>query len=98
MIGNDAVGSVDSIDILGTKFASIRSCATKFLDLVHDRLKNIGIIVGQLVLEDRDDAFEAHSSVYVFRRKRLEGSVFLTIELDKDVIPDFDDCRVVTVD
>lgn len=61
-------------------------------------MKDVCIIVGQPVLDDRDYTFEAHASVYVFRWKDFEGSVFLTIELDKDVVPDFYDCRVVTVD
>ena len=34
----------------------------------------------------------------MFRRKSFEGSIILTVELDKDIVPYFDDCRVVTVD
>ena len=49
-------------------------------------------------MEDGDDTFEAHASVHMFRRKSFEGSIILTVELDKDIVPYFDDCRVVTVD
>jgi len=98
MISDDTVSSINAIDILCTKLASIRTCTTKFLDLDHDRVKDVCIIIGQPVLEDRDDTFEAHASVHVFRRKRFKGSVFLTVELDKDVVPYFDNCWVVAVD
>lgn len=98
MISDNAVGSINAIDILCTKLASVWTCTAKFLNLDQYWVKDVCIIVGQPVLDDRDDTFETHASVHMFRWKSFEGSVFLSVKLDKDVVPYFDDCRVVTID
>ena len=97
MVSDNAVGGVNTIDVLCTELAGIWTCPTKLLDLHHDWVKDVCIIVGQLVLDDRDDTFEAHASVYMFRRERFQRTVLLTVELDEDVIPDFNDCRIISI-
>lgn len=98
MVSNNAVGSVDAIDVFCAELVSVWACTAKLLNLVHDWVEDVCIIVGQLVLEDRDDTFETHASVHVFGWERFQGSIFFAVKLDKDIIPDFDDCWVVTVD
>lgn len=97
MVSHNAIGSVNAINVLCAELASVRTCTAKLLDLDHERVEDIRVVVGQLVLEDGNDTLEAHASVHVFRRESFKGSVLLTVELDKDIIPDFDDCWVVAV-
>ena len=61
-------------------------------------MEDVGVVVGSFVLEDGDEAFEAHAGIDVFGWEGAERAVLLAIELDEDVVPDLDDVGVAGVD
>lgn len=63
-----------------------RTC--ECLDVLEQRLEDVGIVVGHLALQDRCNALEAHSRVNVLRGEELEGAVSLAIVLDEHDVPD----------
>ena len=57
---------------------------------VENRHEQVGVVVRQLSLDDRGDAFEAHPRVDRWRRQRVQRPVRLPVEFHEDVVPDFD--------
>lgn len=98
MVRNDTVGGIDTVSVLRSELSSVVPDSTELLDLVEDGGKDVGVVVGTLVLNDGNQALEAHSSVDVLAGKRLQRPIGLTVELNENVIPDFKDVRVVLVD
>ena len=67
-------------------------------DAADRRLENVRIVVRFLALKDHAQALEAHAGVDVARRKLLERSVGLAVELHEDQVPDLDHLRVAGID
>ena len=63
-----------------------------------DGLKNIGIVIGFLLLQGHAEPFESHAGIHMFLRKVLQLSAGLPVELDKDQVPDLDHQGMVLVD
>ena len=66
------------------------------LDGAEDRLEDVRVVVGLLVLQDGGEALEAHARVDVLVRQ-LAQTVGLAVKLDKDVVPDLDHVGEVSV-
>lgn len=98
VIRDDSIGSVDTVFIFVTKFAFIRSCASKLLNLGKYGSENVCIVVGRDVVEYGNKSFETHSSVYVLGRKCSQFTRGLTVVLDENVVPDLKDIGVIGVD
>ncbi|KAI5309940.1 hypothetical protein KEM55_002081 [Ascosphaera atra] len=98
VVGDDSVGGVDAICVLGGELAGVRADAGDLADLVEQGGEDVGVVVGGLVLEDGHETLVAHAGVDVFGGEGLEGGVRLAVVLDEDVVPDLKDIRVVLVD
>lgn len=61
-------------------------------------LKDVGVVIGLLALQDHAKTFEAHARVDVARRQRFERAVGLAVELHEDQIPDLDHVRMAGID
>ena len=73
-----------------SSFFSFEIDAAEFCGALHQRNKEIGVVVGDDALEDGGDAFEAHAGVHAGFRQRRERAAGVAIELHEDEIPDFD--------
>ncbi|KAI3487195.1 hypothetical protein L1887_48905 [Cichorium endivia] len=98
VVRDDAVGGVDAVGVLCAELAGVGARAGELLDLGKDGGEDVGVVVGGLVLEDGDEALEAHAGVDVLCGEGPQGAVVLAVELHKDVVPDLDDVGVVHVD
>ena len=81
------------IHIVFLTIADIRICGY-FLD---DRLEDIRVIVGFLVLHSHAEAFEAHARIDVLGRQRVQLAGDHAVELHEHEVPNLDDERVVLV-
>ena len=68
-----------------------------FLDSVEDGKKDVGVVVGTLVLNNRDQSFEAHAAIDVFLGQRLQRGISFTIERHEDQVPNLQHVRIVHV-
>jgi hypothetical protein len=98
MVRDDAVSSVDAIHVVSTKAPFVWTSSSEFADLFKDGQEDVGIVVGSPVLDGGDQSLEAHTGINVFGWKRAKGPVVFAVELDEDVVPDFQDIRIVLVD
>lgn len=98
MVGDDAVGGVDAIYIVGTKAPFVRTNAGEFSDLVKNGKEDICIVIGSPVLDGGDQSFKAHAGVDVFRGKGTKRPIVFAVKLDEDIVPDLQDVRIVLVD
>jgi hypothetical protein len=98
MVRNNTVSSIDSISIFIAKPSLVCSKSSDFLNSFENRGKYIRVIVGSLLLDYGHKTLKTHAGVNVFRRQTLESTIMFTIELDKDVVPDFQNVRVILVD
>lgn len=98
MIRNNTVSSIDSVSIFIAEPSLICSKSSDCLDSFENRGKYIRVIVGSLVLYYGHKTLKTHTSVNVFRRQSLESTIMFTVELDKNVVPDFQNVRVILVD
>jgi hypothetical protein len=98
MVGDDSVGGVNAIYIVGTKTPLVRTNAGEFSDLVKNGKEDICIVIGSLVLDGRDQSLKAHAGVDVFGRKGAERPIVFAVELDEYVIPDLQDVGIILVD
>jgi hypothetical protein len=98
MICNDSISSINAVYVLFSEFALIRSDSTDFLYPLENRCENVGVIVRSSVLDYGHQSLEAHSSVDVLCRQRSEGPIIFAVELDEDVVPDFEDIWVILID
>ena len=60
--------------------------------------EEVGVVVGQLVLQHRDDALQPHAGIDGGGRQRRQRPVGLPLELHEDVVPDFDVAVAVAID
>src|ERR1700733_2387363 len=98
MIRDNTVSSIDSVSIFTAKPSLICSKSSDFLDSFENRGKYIRVIVGSLVLDYGHKTLKPHAGVNVLRRQSLKGTIVFTVELDEDVVPDFQNVRVILVD
>lgn len=55
MVGNDSVSGIDAVLVFVAQQARIRfRCIGELLDFVEQRLENVSVVVGLLVLQDGD--------------------------------------------
>src|SRR5580704_5013540 len=84
MIGVDAEGGVDLwVDTIGS--------VAEFAGAVDDREDQVGLVVGELALEDGGNAFEAHAGIDRWTWQRDSVAWRKLIELHEDQVPDFDE-------
>ena len=93
VIRDHAIGHVDRI----FEIAAVGPGAAHVRDALEDPREEIGVVVASTILEDGDDALEAHAGVDVTGRKLLERSPRLTVELDEHEVPDLEHVGVVLV-
>jgi hypothetical protein len=98
VIGDDSVGGIDAIGVLLAKLGVVGAGTRDFLDLLKQRCEDVGVVVGHLLLQQADQALEAHASVDVLVRQRSQRPVGFAVVLHEDVVPDLDDLGVVCVD
>jgi len=98
MIRNHTIRHIDAIYIIFTELARVRPHACDLLDPGEKWSKDVCVIIRSYTLNGCDKAFKAHAGVNVFGGKRLQGTVILAIELDKDIVPDLHNERVVFID
>ena len=102
MVGNDAEGDIGFflLGIAGGAADRQRRAvglAAEFFQFVEDRAENVGFVVrdacvgkiGQVfcALDDRSDAFEAHTGIDMAGGEGRKRAVRVGIELDEDEIP-----------
>ena len=81
--------------------------AGKFFQLVEDRTKDVGLVIGNFcageigkilrALNDRSYALETHAGINMLGGQRRKRAVGIRVELDEDEIPDFDAARIAFV-
>jgi hypothetical protein len=71
MVCNHAIGSINTVHILSTKLALVWAYASQLLDPFKDGGKDISVVVGAPVLDDRDKSLETHTSVDMLRWQGL---------------------------
>lgn len=98
MIGDDSIGSVNAVFVFVTKFAFVRSRASKLLNLGEYGSENVGIVVGRDIVKYGNKSFKTHSSVYMLGRKCSQFARGLTVVLDENVVPNLKDIGVIGVD
>jgi len=98
MICNNSIRSIDAVCILFAKFALIWPYSADFLHFLEDRYEDVGVIVRPLALDYGHQSLEAHASVNVLCRKWPERPIIFTVELDENIVPDFEDIWVVLID
>src|SRR5438093_1973982 len=81
--------------------------AGELFDLIENRAEDVGFVIGDgackvaetaRALDERSHALETHAGVHVFRGERAERAVRIRVELNEDVIPDFNAFRRTDVD
>ena len=98
MIRHHSVRHIHFSFVFGAQFPGVRARASRFLKSLEKRQKHVRVVIGPLVLQHGDDAFEAHAAIDVLLRQRTQRFVRLAIESHEDEIPDFEDIGVVHVD
>ena len=98
MVRNHTIRGIDTIYILITELACIRSHACGLVDPKEEWSKNVSVVIRSYTLNGCDKALKPHASVNVFGGKGLQGTIILTIELDEDIIPDLHDEGVIFID
>jgi hypothetical protein len=64
---------------------------------MEDRHEMVQVIVGPSTLDYRCQPLETDRRVYVVFWKGFEGAVVFAVELDENIVPDFDHVRVTFV-
>lgn len=98
MIRQDSVGGIDPIDIIRTQLPTVRPRARHLLNLVKQRRKHIRIVITRLVLQTRDEPLEAHARIDMLSGQRAQRGILFSVVRHEDIVPDFEDVRVVHVD
>jgi hypothetical protein len=98
VVRDDAVRGVDAVGVFVAEAALVGAHARKLVYFVEDGGEDVGVVVGAPVLDDGDEALEAHAGVDVLGGEGTERAVVLAVELDEDVVPDLEDIGVVLVD
>lgn len=98
VICQDSVGGIETVLVVLAELARVRSSAGHLLNLVKVRGEYVGVIVGLYVLQARDESLETHSSVDMLGRQRSKAAIVLSVVGHEDVVPDFEDVRVVLID
>ena len=98
MISDDAVRGVNAVRISGTKVTGVGTSGGNILDGGEQRSEDVSVVVGASVLKDGDETFETEAGVDVFVGKRSQAAVGLAIILDKDVVPDLKNVRIILID
>jgi hypothetical protein len=73
---------------VGSWFLSIWNSADRF-DLLKDRSEEIGLVITFHTLKDGRNPFQAHPGIDAGFGQRLKSSLWISIELHKNEIPEF---------
>ena len=68
-----------------------------FRDRPNQSLEDIGIIIGGFPLKNGANPLKSHSSIHMLRRKRLQGTVFESFELNENKVPNLHHARIICV-
>ena len=93
MIGDDSISGVNSIYVLRAQFTGVRSRSGQLLDFVEEGSKDVGVVVGSLVLQYRDESLESHSGVDVLSGKSAQRRIRFSVVLNEYEIPDLQRAR-----
>jgi len=69
--------------------------AAEFSGALHQRHKQIGIVVGDDSLKDRGGAFKAHAGVNAGLGQGRQFAALIAVVLHEDEVPDFDEAAAV---
>mmetsp|Transcript_36926 Transcript_36926/g.91231 ORF Transcript_36926/g.91231 Transcript_36926/m.91231 type:complete len:310 (+) Transcript_36926:1222-2151(+) len=97
VVRHHAVRHVLLAHVLHAQLAAVRRRARARLDGGEDGHEDVGVVVGQLALQDTRQALEAHAGVHVLRRQRLQHPALLAVKLDEHQVPDLQAHGVVVV-
>ena len=89
VIGDDAARLERELRVFGRY-------GRKFVNLRHDRRKNLGIINGRRARHHADRALNAHTRIDVMTTERLERAFSVLVVLHENIVPDFDVLTAVT--
>ena len=64
----------------------------------HEASKEVGVIVGSRVLQDRHQALKTHPRIDMFRRERVQHTVGVTLVLNEHEIPQLDEPLAGSID
>jgi hypothetical protein len=98
VVSDNAVGSVDAVGVLYTKFSRVWAHTGQLLYACEDGSKDISVVVGPLVLNHGNQTFKAHAGIDMLCGEGLKRAVFFAVVLDENVVPDLEDVGVVLVD
>ena len=98
MIRDDTVCHILVTNISSSDFACVRFCSGQLLDLGEEGKENVCVVVGIHILKDTHKTLHSHTSVNVLSREESQGTISLTIVLDKNVVPNLNDIGKVSVD
>ena len=82
---------VDAVSIRFSDLALVGAGTCGLLNRAEQWEEDIGVIVGALVLQHRDQTLEAHAGVDVLAGEGFQAGIFLAVELDEDEVPDLQD-------
>lgn len=98
MICHNSIRHVNELRILLLNLSRIRASPRNLLNSIKEWDKDISVVVGIHPLKDGGETFKSHTGIDVLGGERTEGTVGLAVELDEDVVPDFNDVGEVGVD
>jgi hypothetical protein len=98
MVRNHTIRGIDSIYIVVTKLACVRSHTCDLLDPREEWSKDVCVVIRSYALNGCNEALKAHAGVNVLGGKGLQRAIILTIELDEDIIPDLHNEGVIFID
>ena len=98
MIGNDSVSGINTVLVVVSELALVRSSTGQFLDFGKDGGEDVSVVIRSDVVEDRDQTLESHTGIDVFGRETSKLPGRLSVVLDKNVVPNLQHVWVVGVD
>jgi len=98
VVGDHAVRRVSHTHILVAELARVRRRARVALEVCEERSEDVSVVVGQAVLQHRNEPLKAHARVDVARGQPAQLAGRLAVELHEDEVPDLEHVRVVLVD
>jgi hypothetical protein len=91
VIGDDSVGGVNPVNVVLAELAGVWPSVGELPNSCEEGYEDVRVVVGALVLENGDKAFETHAGVDVLSREGAEGGVGFAVVLNEDEVPDLDE-------
>ena len=90
MVGNNTHGNVVLFIFAIFRSGHLGNC-------FNQRLEYVRVVIGCFTLQSHAQAFESHTGIDHFRRKRLKSAVGFAVVLHEYKIPDFDNLGMIVV-